>query len=893
MPKKIFLPFLLILSALLANGAQLPPGFVEEKIAEGLDPTAMAIAPDGRVFIAEKNGRIRIVEDGQLLSGAFLQIEVDNYNERGLSGIVLSPSFEQDHFVYLFYTVPGDNYNRISRFTANGNAALPGSEQVLLELEPLAGTIHNGGSLHFGPDGMLYVTVGDGANAENGQNLNTTLGKVLRLRPDGSIPEDNPFYGQLAGNRRAIWAYGFRNPFSAAMQPGTGRLFLNDVGSFRFEEVNEVLPGRNYGWAGIEGLIGEQPAPDNYKDPLHAYDHGVGCSVIGAAFYNPASLQFPPRYHGKYFFGDYCQGFIKVLDPESGEILETFATNIGRPVALHTAPDGTMYYLERRGMGGGSETDNTSTSNGVLWRISFTGSGAPFIAEQPNSQLAPAGEIVSFRVRASGAPDLAYQWQKNGTGISGADGPELLVTAQLADDGSRYRCRVSNGEGTVLSEEALLTVTANTRPVAHILTPSSDDTYRAGDTLFFSGTATDAEDGTLGPENMVWRIDFHHDEHSHPAMAPTAGIGEGFYLIPTIGETDDNVWYRVYLTAEDGEGLSQRTFRDVFPEKASITVNTEPPGLQIRVDGQTFTAPHTFNSVIGILRSVRAPATQSRGDTFYGFQQWTDGQENGLRSFLTPEAGLSLTAVYEPIPRGTGSGLTGAYYDEVEHTFQGNPAFWRIDTVVNFNWGGGSAAPMLIGEDFYSIRWTGSVEAQFSEIYTFYIISDDGVRLWVDDELIIGRWVPQPPTETQGSIFMEAGKRYSIRLEYFEDAGGAACQLFWSSPGTNRAVVPKLQLYPDLPSTAAEENGKGTAITLFPQPATEQLHILLDMPGPALLQARLFHIDGREVWRGLLQHNTPLSRHAITVEQLAGGLYVLQLGGEEGKRQWVRKVIIR
>ncbi|MCB0585006.1 MAG: PQQ-dependent sugar dehydrogenase, partial [Phaeodactylibacter sp.] len=174
----------LLFSLLLAQhlfAAQLPPGFAEEKIAEGLDPTAMTVAPDGRIFITEKNGRILIVENGVLLPDPFLQIEVDNYNERGLGGIVLDPGFEQNNFLYLFYTVAGGNHNRISRFTANGNYALPDSEVILFELQPLSGTIHNGGAMHFGPDGKLYIAVGDGANAANGQDLNTTLGKILRI----------------------------------------------------------------------------------------------------------------------------------------------------------------------------------------------------------------------------------------------------------------------------------------------------------------------------------------------------------------------------------------------------------------------------------------------------------------------------------------------------------------------------------------------------------------------------------------------------------------------------------------------------------------------------------------------------------------------------------------
>lgn len=886
--KSRYLLFVLLFSHSLF-AAQLPPGFAEAKVAEGLDPTAMAATPDGRILIAEKNGRVRVVENGTLLPDPFLQIEVDNYNERGLGGIAIGPDFEQNNYLYLFYTVAGGNHNRISRFTANGNYALPDSEVILFELEPLSGTIHNGGAMHFGPDGKLYIAVGDGANADNGQNLNTTLGKILRINPDGSIPADNPFYDQLAGNNRAIWAYGFRNPFTTAMQPGTGRLFANDVGSGNFEEVNEILPGRNYGWGDVEGFLSGAPAPPNYKEPLFAYSHATGCAVIGAAFYNPPVQQFPPRYLGKYFFGDYCAGYLKVMDPDSGEITEDFATGIERPISLLTAPDGSIYYLERRGLGGGSQIDNTSTSNGVLWRIFFTGSGAPFISSNPSSVLAPAGEAATFEVSASGAPSLAYQWQRDGVDVPGATSPSFTLTATLPDDGSLFRCRVSNEEGEAISEPALLRVTSNTRPNPMISTPAEGLTYRAGDTLFFSGLATDAEDGSLGVEKLAWRIDFHHDDHAHPGMAPVAGIDNGNYLIPIVGETSDNVWYRVYLTAEDEEGLSRTIYRDVLPEKTSITVYTEPPGLNLRVDGQTVSTPYTFSSVVGILRSVKAPVTQLQGESYFTFDQWEGGSGQSTATFQAPEGGFSLTAYYNEAQIGSGTGLTGAYYDEEEHIFSGPPAFWRIDTTVNFDWGGSSAAPNLIGEDNFSIRWTGGIEPLFSEEHTFYIISDDGVRLWVDEELVIDQWVPQPPTETQGNIFLEKGRQYPIKLEYFENRGGAVCQLFWRTSRLPREVVPKRQLYPDIP-TIVSEAGETPQIRLFPQPAREEVSLLVDSETAATLHAELYTLEGQLVWKGLLSHTPPRSLHAADIRGLSPGLYVMNVFGREWR--WAGKVAV-
>src|SRR5262249_33295487 len=157
--------------------------------------------------------------------------------ERGLLGVAFDPDFATNQFVYVYHTVPGSPpHNRVSRFTANGDVAASGSEVPILDLDNLSGaTNHNGGAIHFGPDGKLYVDVGENADASNSQSLDNRLGKVLRINPDGSIPSDNPtsfpgISGSPTGANRAIWAVGLRNPFTFAFQPGTGRLFINDVG---------------------------------------------------------------------------------------------------------------------------------------------------------------------------------------------------------------------------------------------------------------------------------------------------------------------------------------------------------------------------------------------------------------------------------------------------------------------------------------------------------------------------------------------------------------------------------------------------------------------------------------------------------------------------------------
>ena len=217
-----------------ASGATLPAGFTETAITGLSNPTAMEIAPDGRIFVCQQGGSLHVIKNGALLSTPFLTLSVDANGERGLLGIAFDPNFASNNFVYVYYTVSTTpRHNRVSRFTANGDVAVPGSETVILQLDNLTGaTNHNGGAIHFGPDGKLYIAVGENATPSNAQTLSNMLGKILRINPNPNelIPSDNPFFNQANGNNRSIWALGLRNPFTFAFQPGTGRMFINDVG---------------------------------------------------------------------------------------------------------------------------------------------------------------------------------------------------------------------------------------------------------------------------------------------------------------------------------------------------------------------------------------------------------------------------------------------------------------------------------------------------------------------------------------------------------------------------------------------------------------------------------------------------------------------------------------
>src|SRR5688572_5993540 len=237
-----------------AVAATLASGFSETLIAGGLrKPTAMAFAPDGRLFVCEQDGALRVIKNGALLAAPFASLTVNSVGERGLLGVAFDPGFESNRFVYVYYTATTPNvHNRVSRFTAIGDVA-QGNETILMDLEPLGATNHNGGAIHFGVDGKLYIAVGENAVSSNSQTLANRLGKILRINADGSIPADNPFYNQASGVNRSIWALGLRNPFTFAVEPVSGSLHINDVGQSTWEEINLGVAGANYGWPATEG----------------------------------------------------------------------------------------------------------------------------------------------------------------------------------------------------------------------------------------------------------------------------------------------------------------------------------------------------------------------------------------------------------------------------------------------------------------------------------------------------------------------------------------------------------------------------------------------------------------------------------------------------------------
>src|SRR5256714_14440347 len=199
-----------------------PSGFVDAKLTGGIaQGTAMAIAPDGRIFVAQQGGKLGVVKSNKLLNTPFVKVSTVNNASEGLIGVALDPKFSTNGYVYVSYTKTSPLRTTIVRYTASGDVAKSNSAKTIFTTGTLQNHEHNGGALAFGPDGKLYVALGDDLTINNAQSKSSTQGKILRINSDGTIPTDNPFYKTTTGNARAIWAYGFRNPFTLSFQPGT------------------------------------------------------------------------------------------------------------------------------------------------------------------------------------------------------------------------------------------------------------------------------------------------------------------------------------------------------------------------------------------------------------------------------------------------------------------------------------------------------------------------------------------------------------------------------------------------------------------------------------------------------------------------------------------------
>lgn len=645
-----------------AGAANPPDDFVDLTVADEIfAPTQMEFLPDGRLVVMTDAGIAELFIDDVRQNPPLFDIRnrVDDVADRGLFSMAVDNDFAANGHIYVMYTFDtngnddGIGATRLSRFTVTGNTA--GNEVVLFQdFPPATVSLHYGGAVEMGPDDKLYVTVGDHLLGANGQNRDNLAGSVLRLNSNGSIPTDNPFYDELDGVNRAIYAYGIRSPWQMEEHPVTGQIFISDVGSDDWEELNVLEEGANYGWFEAEGPKDpNDPAQADFTDPLWAFPHfGVapgtpiqGCAIVGGAFYSTPNPSFPAELREQYFTGDYCTGAVVTVDPVTGVATE-FMDGFDELVDVAVSPtNGDLYYLDRSFRG------DQSFPKGGVGKIRYTGPLDEIVITTPPTDVSiAAGSTASFFVGAAGPGDLSYQWRRDGQPIPGETSPFLeLVGVQQGDDGARFRVDVTNGLDTVRTDAVTLDITDNTAPVPNITITNGDQGgYQAERPILFTGSAVDAEDGPVPPASLRWQVRLNHDEHDHDLIDGIIGP-DGSVTVPANIETDTNVWVTVYLTATDSDGTAATTSARVDPRIVTLTLASNPGGLDLEFEGSSVATPFAFDSVTGVVREFGAAATQSIGGATAPFESWSDGLGRNTPR-VTPGDDTTYLATYSTGP---------------------------------------------------------------------------------------------------------------------------------------------------------------------------------------------------------------------------------------------------
>ena len=588
---------LIILAASLAHAQTIADsGFSAETVTTlpVYQPVGLTFAPDGRIFIWQENGIVKVFKNGVLLPTPFINLQprVNTLNDRGLLGLALDPNFPANGYVYLLYTYeegnnpsnPSPKTARLTRVTAsssNPDVAQDGTEIVILgtigtppcsnypagtDCIPSDADSHTIGTLRFGSDGKLFVGIGDGAGydaveplALRAQDLNSYSGKILRINTNGSAPGNNPFDDGTNSIRSKVYSYGLRNPYRFSLHPVTGEVYLGDVGWNSWEEINRGR-GANFGWPCFEGQNPQplyQAAYQQCRDlsngavtpPLYTYPHPEGNAAIGGSFYT--ATQYPVRYRGDYFFADYVGGFIRRMTfGENGQLLgvQSFATDVIAPVSLELGPDGALYYI--------------SLSTGEVRRIKFSG---PVAKASASTFWGYSPLNVSFSSSGSLDPNggtISYLWDFGDGATSTSPNPSHTYTSPSVRTFDA-RLTVTDMQARSATDRVTITI-GSTPPTATIVTPANGMQVSPGDVVNFFGAATDP-DQTLPNTSLSWQVLLHHDDHVHPFITATGTSGS--FTVESHGQGSYS--YEIILTATDGSGLTDT-------KSVTLPVTTSP-----------------------------------------------------------------------------------------------------------------------------------------------------------------------------------------------------------------------------------------------------------------------------------------------------------------------------
>ncbi len=744
------------------------PGFTSEVVTTlpAFTPAGITWATDGRMFIWQKDGLIRVFKNGQLLATPFIDLRgtVNTFDDRGFVGFALHPNFLQNGFAYLAYVHepfgnPSDNGPKISRFTRvtvdplNPDAALPSSEVILLEI-PDEGPSHTIDSIVFAQDGKILISSGDGGTAAfadplafRSQDLNSLNGKILRVNDDGSAPGDNPFDDSTNSNRSRVLSYGLRNPYRFTIHPTTFELYLGDVGWNTWEEFNRGK-GKNFGWPCYEGA-GPQPSFQSQfpaqcaavpsaavTPPLLTYDHSIGQAAVGGPFYT--GTVYPEQYRNNWFVSDYGASWIRrLIFDAAGNLTSSpfFATNAGAPVAIAQGPDGLLYYV--------------SFTSGQIRRIRYNGPSAAASAA-PSSGLSPL--TVNFSSAGSSDPTggtLTYFWDFGDGNTSTSANPVHVYVAGSVQSFTARLTVTSSTNGQTSS--ATTNVTVGSRPpVATISAPINGVNVSPGQTIIFQGSATDP-DQIIPASGLSWIVLLHHNDHIHTFVSATGAQGSFVAQDHGIGTYS----YEIILTATDSSGLTNST-SVTLPNLGDTTPPSSPTNLTATaVSPSQINLSWTASTDNGQLAGYRVERCQGVGCTT--FVQIATPPTNAFT-----DAGLLIGTSYSyQVRAADASGNLSGYSNASTATTQG-----VADTIPPSDVTGLTAT--AVSPTQINLSWTASTDSGGSGLAGYQVERCQGVGCSTFVQ------IATPTTASLSDPSLTASTSYSYRVRALDGAGNVS-----------------------------------------------------------------------------------------------------------------------
>ncbi|WNJ16672.1 PA14 domain-containing protein [Pontibacter sp. G13] len=863
----------------------------------------------------------------------------------GMLGMAFHPEFGQPTssnrgYVYVYYCARERNatypagftngffncYLRLSRFTLpDGATAIDTTTEMRMINIRLYNGSHRGGGLAFGPDSMLYLTIGDQFNYGTAQDLvNNLEGGTLRMDVDMDptqshaplrdyqtispnpdefsgigyyIPDDNPFLDPGGGMFEEYFTVGNRAPHRMTYDSTSNLFWSGEIGGGQREELNVLKAGRNYGWPFREGTIGGPQGPPavvmgTLQEPVMDFLRSEANAIIGGYVYRGPTY---PSLQGKYLCGDYGQDrlwavtYVDSTGFAEKEYLCQFTP--GNLSSFGTDNDGEVYLL---GLG----------NNMQIYRLEPIGiapPAPPLLSETGAftdlSNMTPADGVIPYEMNVPFWSDDAVKTRwvvlpNDGT----HDTPEEQIDFSEMNEwdfpiGTVF---IKHFEMVMDENNPSVKKKLETRFLVH-----GDNGKYYGITYKWRDDQTDADlldngdSDTLtittasGTRQQIWDYPDRstclvcHNTASGQVLGPKTRQLNGHAFYPVTGRSSNQLetyefldWFETSINVADTATFltsapsADTSFSLELRARSYLDANCaycHRPGtgnrgvFDARLNVPLFAQGYMYGQVsndLGIAGGkVIIPQDTAKSILYQRMKSLADGVAMPpIAKHKVDTAGVRLIGEWimdlDSTTYQQGVGLTGTYFNDMTLA---DTAFQRIDSIVEFQWGGGSPDPSM-ADDNFSVRWEGEVLPIFSETYTFTTNTDDGVRLWIDDSLIVDQWVNQGPTDHSGDIELVSGTRVNVKMEYFENGGGAVANLRWESASQIDEVIPSNFLFPKPGLLEQVIADPGVADKLITDPAFDIATTASSglpvqyalLSGPAMLTGSLVTLTGIE-----------------------------------------------